>query len=69
MIQLKVLKKYKDVKLDKEINQGEVIEVDQERGLELLEKARITPALGFTIMRIDKLRGKKDAVNSRKKRG
>lgn len=58
MIKLRVLKKYNDVKLNRKIQAGTILEVSNKRGLELLESAKHNRALGFAVLRIDKFSGK-----------
>lgn len=55
MMKLKVLKGYTDLKLNKKISEGTILEVSEERGLELLEKARQNRLLDFAIIKISKL--------------
>jgi hypothetical protein len=69
MFKLKVLKKYFDTKLEKKIGVGEVIEVDEERGIDLLRKASQNKLLGFAIIKIDKLSKKKNAKITGSKKG
>jgi hypothetical protein len=69
MIKLKVLKDYNDMKMNKKVRAGEIIEVSNKRGLDLLEKARLNNLLGFAIIKIDKLSKNKNAeATSSKKR-
>lgn len=58
MIKLKVLVGYKDTELGRKVKAGEILEVEEKRGLELLDKAKQNNLLSFAIIRIDKLSGK-----------
>lgn len=55
MVKLRVLKKYKDIELGREILPQEIIEVSDTRAKSLLKKAEEIPyALGFTVLKIEK---------------
>jgi hypothetical protein len=65
MIKLRVLKKYHDNALDKNMEKGDILDVREERAMELLAHP-----LGLVeILAIDKISSKKNAkTSSRKKR-
>jgi acetolactate synthase regulatory subunit len=65
MVKLNVIKGYYDIKLGRKIEVGEILEVDNERALELLQsKTKVVD-----VLEISKLSSKKnEAIVSSKKR-